>query len=161
MVKKEKTKVLLPAIILSIFMILVILGSGLLNYLYFENNCKNAIVNDNGEKNDVPLSYEIVSDYANDNPELVESLKIDNIVKRGYEIIEKDNFYYLIVSYGKAVSCCGKIGVTDVKVKENDLIIDVDFIDMCDCLYFNTTHPKAIIKLNTVPNSIKINFMER
>lgn len=98
------------------------------------------------------MNYEIITDR-----DIINELKINNDKDRGYEIVQQDNFYYLIIKYGEEPTYYSKLEVTEVKIDGRNLKVYVKLPEdegMGDAF----SYPKAIIKLDQEPEKVDIRY---
>ena len=98
------------------------------------------------------IGYEIIT-----NPTLIASFDVEDAKERGYEIVERDDTYYLVICYGeesvyysglevKNVKVKGKVAMVDVKLPEGEGIGDA------------FSYPKAVIRFDKKPLLVRVNF---
>lgn len=98
------------------------------------------------------INYEIITDRN-----IIRQLKISDNDDRGYEIVEYDNFYYLIIRYGLESVYYNKLVVVKVEVNGKNLKIQVELPEN-EGVGEAFSHPKAIIKLDQKPEKIQIEY---
>lgn len=105
------------------------------------------IICDKKNVNDGSLEYEILdqSDFITGN----NSEKI-----RGYEIVKKNNYYYLIIYHGEEPVYFDDLKVLNVGIRKEHVTVEVQlpFGGFGDAF----SYPKAQIKFNKMPKSVKV-----
>lgn len=94
--------------------------------------------------------YEVIEDRS-----VIRQLEIKDEKTQGYEIIQQNADYYLVIKYGKESNYYSKLEVNKVEWNGNKLKVNVQLPEnegMGDAF----SYPKAVIKLNQKPKSVKI-----
>lgn len=98
------------------------------------------------------IGYEIIT-----NPTLIASFDVENAKERGYEIIERDNEYFLVICYGEETVYYSGLEVKNVKVKGKVAIVDVKLPDG-EGIGEAFSYPKAVIRFDKKPLLVRVNF---
>ena len=77
--------------------------------------------------------------------------------KRKYEIIEKDNYYYVVISYGEEPNYYSKLDVTNVVIKDKNVDITVE-LPKGEGLGDAFSYPQAVIKFDLKPEKINVTY---
>ena len=94
------------------------------------------------------ISYEVVTNEVN-----ISGTKDKK--DRGYEIVEKDNNYYLIIYYGEQNSYYSSLEVIEISIKNEDIKVTVG-LPKNEGMGDAFSYPKAIIKFDKEPNKIGV-----
>ena len=98
------------------------------------------------------VSYEIVDDIK-----VVGGFDIEDATIKSYDVIEKDDEYYLVICYGEQTTYYSTIEVTNVKVTGKVVIVDVKLPED-EGIGEAFTYPKTAIKFDKKPLFVKVNF---
>lgn len=109
----------------------------------------SACANENNKKTS-DINYEIITDKNFANP-----LQVSNKTDRGYEIIEQDDFYYLVIRYGEENVYFSKLDVTKVEVDGKNIKVWVKLPET-EGIGEAFSYPNAIIKLDEKPEKVKV-----
>ena len=99
-------------------------------------------------KNNETINYEIITDTS-----AIEGTKSEN--DRGYEVVEKDNEYYLIIYHGEEPTYYSKLEVLNVEIKGKNVEVTVR-LPKHEGMGDAFSYPKAVIKLDKEPEKINI-----
>ena len=99
-----------------------------------------------------PIAHEIIT-----NPSLVASFDVKDARQRGYEIIERNNTYYLVICYGESTVYYSALEVTNVKVKGKVAIVDVKLSEK-EGIAEAFSYPKAAVRFDKKPIVVRVNF---
>ena len=121
--------------VLIVLGIIIVIGA----VLYFIINNKNI--------NDGSLEYEIL-----DQNDFITGNNDETI--RGYEIVEKDNYYYLIIYHGEEPTSFDDLKVLSVGIRKEHVTVEVQLPvgGIGDAF----SYPKAQIRFNKMPKNVKI-----
>ena len=103
------------------------------------------------KKDTTNINYEVIDDYSE-----IQTLSIGNGKSKGYEILEKDSFYYLVIYHGEEPTYFSKLELKEINIDGKNVRIKVELPSnegMGDAF----SYPKIIIKLDQKPNKININ----
>lgn len=98
------------------------------------------------------VSYEVVGDIK-----LIGSFDIEDATIKSYDLVEKDNEYYLIICYGEQPTFYSTIEVSNVKVNGKIVTVDVN-LPKDEGLGDAFSYPKTAIKFDKKPLFVKVNF---
>ena len=97
------------------------------------------------------MNYEIITDRN-----IINELKVGNN-DRGYELIEQDNFYYVIIHYGEQPTYYSTLKITNVEINGKKVKITVALPEgegMGDAF----SYPKAVIRFDLKPEKVYISY---
>ena len=98
------------------------------------------------------IKYEIV-----ENTKLIASFDIENATEKSYNVVEKDNEYYLVICYGEQNKYYQTIEIENIKVTGKIIIVDVNLKEEENQIEMNS-YPRTAIKLNKKPIYTKVNY---
>ena len=105
------------------------------------------IINQNKEG----INYEVITDK-----QIINQIG-NNSKERGYELIEKNGYYYLIITYGEQPTFYDMLEVT--KVKSFGKIVDISVSLPKNSGFGDAfSYPKALIRFDQKPEKIFINY---
>ena len=104
-------------------------------------------INKNDEK--IQMSYEIITDQN-----VIDEFEYKS-KKWKYEIIEKDNYYYVVISYGEDPNYYSKLDVTNVTIKNKNVDITVE-LPNGEGIGDAFSYPQAVIRFNLKPEKINV-----
>ena len=96
--------------------------------------------------------YEVIEDRS-----VLDQLEIEDKKNRGYEVIQQDDYYYLVIKHGEESVCYSKLEVNKVEVNGNNIEVHVQ-LPKGEGMGDAFSYPKAIIKLNQKPGKVKIRY---
>lgn len=96
--------------------------------------------------------YEVIEDRS-----VIDQLEIEDKKNRGYEVIQQDDDYYLVIKHGEESVCYSKLEVNKVEVNGNNIEVHVQ-LPKGEGMGDAFSYPKAIIKLNQKPGKVKIRY---
>ena len=94
--------------------------------------------------------YEVIEDRS-----VIRQLEIKDEKTQGYEIIQQNADYYLVIKYGEESNYYSKLEVNKVEWNGNKLKVNVQLPEN-EGMGEAFSYPKAVIKLNQKPKSVKI-----
>lgn len=124
----------------NIFIIIIILVIGLALYSIIKNNVN--------EDKKTYIDYEVVKELNDLN------IEINNKKERGYEIIQQDEAYYLVIKHGEEPTYFDGLEVVDITGNSKKMNVHVKLIGAGIGDAFS--YPKAIIKLKQKPEQVNI-----
>lgn len=98
------------------------------------------------------MVYEVIEDR-----DVIDQLEIEDKKNRGYEVIQQDDYYYLVIKHGEESVCYSKLEVNKVEVNGNNIEVHVQ-LPKGEGMGDAFSYPKAIIKLNQKPGKVKIRY---
>ena len=98
------------------------------------------------------IGYEIIT-----NPTLIASFDVEDAKERGYEIVERDDTYYLVICYGEESVYYSGLEVKNVKVKGKVAMVDVKLPEG-EGIGEAFSYPKAVIRFDKKPLLVRVNF---
>ena len=98
------------------------------------------------------VSYEIVGDVK-----LVGSFDIEDATVKSYDVVKKDNEYYLVICYGEQPTFYSTVEVSNVSVTGKIVTVDVN-LPRDEGLGDAFSYPKAAIKFDKKPLIVRVNF---
>lgn len=105
----------------------------------------------NNKQENTNMNYEIITDRS-----IINQLKVGND-DRGYELIEQDNFYYVIIHYGEQPSYYSTLKITKVEIDGKKVKITVA-LPKDEGMGDAFSYPKAIIRFDQKPEKIDISY---
>ena len=96
----------------------------------------------------------------NINYEIIKDLNVvttKSAPERGYQVIEKENSYYLVIYYGEVPTYYSSLNIDKVLIRNTTIKVTVSLPEdegMGDAI----SYPKAIIKFDKEPKKIKISY---
>lgn len=99
------------------------------------------------------VGYEIIT-----NDTLIASFDIENARDRGYEIVERDDTFYLVINWGEESQYYSKLEVTKVKVKGKVATVSVKLPKSEDGLRYAFSYPKAVVRFDNKPLLVRVSF---
>ncbi len=98
------------------------------------------------------VGYEIIT-----NKSLIASFDVENAQDRGYEIVERDNTYYLVINWGEESQYYSQVEVTKVNVKGKVATVSVK-LPKGDVAGDAISYPKAVVRFDEKPSLVRVNF---
>ena len=98
------------------------------------------------------IGYEIIT-----NPTLIASFDVEDAKERGYEIVERDDTYYLVICYGEESVYYSGLEVKNVKVKGKVAMVDVKLPEG-EGIGEAFSYPKAAVRFDKKPILVRVNF---
>lgn len=125
--------------IVIIVIIILVLGIVVISGITKEDEVSNMV-------------YEVIEDI-----DVIDQLEIEDKKNRGYEVIQQDDDYYLVIKHGEESVCYSKLEVNKVEVNGNNIEVHVQ-LPKGEGMGDAFSYPKAIIKLNQKPGKVKIRY---
>ena len=91
------------------------------------------------------------------NESLIASFDIENARDRGYEIIERDDTFYLVINWGEVSQYYSKLEVTKVNVKGKVANVSVR-LPKVDVAGDALSYPKAVVRFDEKPSLVRVSF---
>lgn len=98
------------------------------------------------------VGYEIIT-----NDTLIASFDVDNAQERGYEIVERDDTFYLVINWGEESQYYSKLEVTKVKVKGKVATVSVK-LPKGEAAGDAFSYPKAVVRFDEEPSLVRVSF---
>ena len=98
------------------------------------------------------VGYEIIT-----NDTLVASFDIENARDRGYEIVERDDTFYLVINWGEVSQYYSKLEVTKVNVKGKVATVSVR-LPKVEVAGDALSYPKAVVRFDEKPSLVRVSF---
>lgn len=98
------------------------------------------------------VSYEVVSDIK-----MIGSFDIEDATVKSYDLVKKDNDYYLVICYGEQSVFYSTVEVSNVDINGRIVTVDVN-LPKDEGVGEAFSYPKTVIKFDKRPLFVKVNF---
>lgn len=97
------------------------------------------------------IGHEIIT-----NETLIASFDVENARERGYEVIERDDTFFVVINWGEENTYYSKLEITKVNVKGKVATIGVKLPKEGQGDSFS--YPKAVVRFDKKPTLVRVNF---
>ena len=101
---------------------------------------------------DSGINYEVITELAT-----IQDLNISKSTSRKYEIIEKNEEYYIIIHYGEEPTYYSNLQVENVTVNKKSITIEVK-LPKNEGMGDAFSYPIAVIRVDQKPENINIKY---
>lgn len=98
------------------------------------------------------IGHEIIT-----NETLIASFDVENARERGYEIVERDDTFYVVINWGEESAYYSKLEVTKVNVKGKVATISVKLPES-EGQEDAFSYPKGVVRFDKKPVLVRVNF---